>query len=467
MTIKKTEIIIEIQGSNCFLRKEIKLMLLAGNGRLITQNSARPLIENGCVAIDGSTIAEIGSTAELRAKYKDAEFIDAKGKIIMPGLINTHHHIYSSFARGMALDGETGADFIGILEKLWWRLDKKLTLEDTKYSAYSTLIDCIKNGVTTVFDHHASPFYAKDSLFTIGEVSKELGIRSCLCYEVSDRDGEAVLKDGIKENVDFIKYADSDEQDMLKGMFGLHASFTLSDSSLEKCRQAVEGLNAGFHVHAAEGIDDLYDSLRKYGKRVVQRLLDFDILGEKSIAVHCIHTNGLEMDILKDTKTNVVHNPESNMGNAVGCSPVIEMMRRGVRVGLGTDGYTSDMFESMKVANIIHKHHLCDPRAAWSEVPQMLFVNNREIAKKYFKRTVGILEEGAYADLIIADYNPHTPMLDSNINSHILFGMTGRSVETTIINGKVLMKERKLLIVDEEEIIRKSREVAAKLWKRV
>ncbi len=442
-------------------------MLLVGNGRLITQNSTNPLIEDGCIAIAGNVIAEVGSTMELRRKYKDAEFIDAKGRVIMPGLINTHHHIYSSFARGMALDGEPGANFTEILEKLWWRLDKKLMLEDTKYSAYSTLIDCIKNGVTTVFDHHASPFSAKDSLFTIGEVRKELGLSSNLCYEVSDRDGEAVLREGIEENVNFIKYANTDEQDMVKGMFGLHASFTLSDNSLDKCREAMEGLNAGYHVHTAEGIDDLYDSLRKYGKRVVQRLLDFDILGEKSIAVHCIHANGMEMEILKATKTNVVHNPESNMGNAVGCSPVIEMMRRGVRVGLGTDGYTSDMFESMKVANIIHKHHLCDPRVAWGEVPQMLFENNREIAKAYFKRPVGVLEEGAYADVIIVDYNPHTPMTAANINGHILFGMTGRSVDTTIVNGKVLMKERKLVDLDEEEIFSKSREVAQKLWKRI
>jgi putative selenium metabolism protein SsnA len=442
-------------------------MILVGNGKVITQNAAKPLIESGCIAIDGNIIAEVGSTIELKSKYKDAEFIDAKGKVIMPGLINTHHHIYSSFARGMALDGEPGVNFTDILEKLWWRLDKKLTLEDTKYSAYSTLVDCIKNGVTTVFDHHASPFYAKDSLFTIGEVSKELGLRSCLCYEVSDRDGENILKAGIEENINFIKYANNDEQDMLKGMFGLHASFTLSDKSLDKCKEAMQGVNAGYHVHTAEGIDDLYDSLNKYGKRVIERLLDFDILGEKSIAVHCIHTNGLEMDILKATKTNVVHNPESNMGNAVGCSPVIEMMRRGIRVGLGTDGYTSDMFESMKVANIIHKHHLCDPRVAWGEVPKMLFKNNREIAKTYFSKPVGVLEEGAYADLIIVDYNPHTPMTEANINSHVLFGMTGRSVDTTIVNGKVLMKERKLLIADEEEIFSKSREAAEKLWRRI
>lgn len=442
-------------------------MLLIGNGTVITQDPDKPLIDDGCVALDGDIIAEVGNTAEMRKKYSDGEFIDAMGKIIMPGLINTHHHIYSSFARGMILDGEAGANFIGILEKLWWRLDKKLTLEDVKFSAYATLLECIKNGVTTVFDHHASPYSVKDSLFTIGEVGKELGVRCCLCYEVSDRDGEDILREGIEENISFIKYANKNEQDMLKGMFGLHASFTLSDESLNKCTEAMAGIDAGYHVHTAEGLDDVFDSLKKYGKRVVQRLLDFNILGEKSIAVHCVHVSGLEMDILKDTKTNVVHNPESNMGNAVGSPPVVEMMRRGIRVGLGTDGYTSDMFESMKVANILHKHNLSDPRVAWKEVPKMLFENNREIAAAYFRKPVGILKEGAYGDVIVVDYKPHTPLNKDNINSHILFGMMGASVNTTIINGKVLMRDRKVLTADEGEIITKSREVAEKLWKRI
>ncbi|MGI5997802.1 MAG: putative aminohydrolase SsnA [Lutispora sp.] len=442
-------------------------MLLIGNGTVITQNPDRPLLDDGCVAIDDGIIVQVGNTTDIREKYSAGEFIDAMGKIIMPGLINTHHHIYSSFARGMILDGEAGANFIGILEKLWWRLDRKLTLEDVKHSAYSTLLECIKNGVTTVFDHHASPHSVKDSLFTIGEVSKKLGVRCCLCYEVSDRDGEAIMREGIEENISFIKHANKNDQDMLKGMFGLHASFTLSDESLNKCAEAMAGIDAGYHVHTAEGLDDVYDSLKKYGKRVVQRLFDFNILGEKSIAVHCVHINGLEMDILKDTRTNVVHNPESNMGNAVGSPPVIEMMRRGIRVGLGTDGYTSDMFESMKVANILHKHNLSDPRVAWAEVPKMLFESNREIAATYFDKPVGILKEGAYGDVIVVDYKPHTPLNKNNINSHILFGMMGASVNTTIINGKVLMRDRKVLVTDEGEIISKSREVAEKLWKRV
>ena len=441
--------------------------MIIGNGRVITRDEENPYIENGAVVIRDNTIIAVGDYSVLKEKYKEEEFIDAKGKVIMPGLINTHMHIYSAFARGMAGKGPASKNFTDILENLWWRLDKGLTLEDTKYSAYTTYLDCIKNGVTTVFDHHASPYSVEGSLFTIGDVAKELGVRTCLCYETSDRDGEEILKAGIKENINFIKKYNNVNEDMLKGMFGMHAAFTLSDKSLDMCREVMEGLDAGYHIHTSEGIDDLYDSLRNHGKRVVERLMDFDILSDKTIAVHCVHVNSREMEILKQTNTNVVHNPESNMGNAVGCSPVLEFIKRGINVGLGTDGYTSDMMESIKVGNIIHKHNLCDPNVGFNEISSMVFDNNRKISAKYFNKEVGTLKEGAYGDVIIVDYNPLTPLNENNINGHIIFGMSGRCVTDTIINGKVVMRNRVINKVDEEKIFSKSRELAQKLWERI
>lgn len=442
-------------------------MILVGNGRLITKNEQNPYMDDGCVVIEGNVIKEIGSTKEMKEKYSDHEFIDANKKIIMPGLINTHMHIYSSFARGMAVPGKPSKNFMEILENLWWRLDKKLTLEDTKYSAYATYIDCIKNGVTTVFDHHASPFAIEGSLFTIKDVAKDLGVRTNLCYEVSDRDGLKTIDQGIEENVNFIKFAQNDESDMVKGMFGLHAAFTLSDETLEKCANEMANLDAGYHVHTAEGIDDVIINKEKYNKKVVQRLNDFNVLNDKTIAVHCIHIDSEEMELIKENKSFVVHNPESNMGNAVGCAPVVHLLNKGITVGLGTDGYTSDMFESLKVANIIHKHQLRDPRVGWAEAPTMLFENNRKIASKHYKKDLGVLKEGAYADVIVVDYIPHTPLNENTENGHIIFGMTGRSVDTTIINGKVLMKNRILLNIDEESILAKSREMSNKLWDRI
>ncbi|MCF2625673.1 putative aminohydrolase SsnA [Fusobacterium perfoetens] len=441
--------------------------MILTNGRVITQDQNNPYIENGAVVIKKEKIVAIGNTEEILKKYPDEEIIDVENKIIMPGIINTHHHIYSAFARGMASKGKAPKDFIEILEGLWWKIDKKLTLEDLKYSAYTTYIDCIKNGVTTVFDHNASPYAVKNSLFTIANVAQKLGLRTCLCYEVSDRDGEEILKDGIDENINFIKEYNNNSQNMIKGMFGLHAAFTLSDESLAMCREKMKGINAGYHVHVAEGKADLEDSLKKYGKRVVERLNEFGILGKKTLAVHCIHVDDNELNILKNTDTYVVHNPESNMGNAVGCQPFLKLFEKGIITGLGTDGYTSDMFESMKVANIIHKHVNQNPSVAWGEVPEAMFKNNRKIAGEYFEGELGILKEGALADVIVVDYDPLTPLTENNINSHILFGMMGRSVVTTIINGKVVMKDRKLIEIDEKEIFKQSRTVAQKLWDRM
>lgn len=442
-------------------------MFIIGNGRLITHDQSKPFFHNGAVAVEGNKVVETGTTEEIKNKYPEAEFIDAKGQLIMPGMINTHHHIYSAFARGMASTGPAPKNFVDILENMWWKVDKNLGLEDVKYSALTTYIDSVKNGVTTVFDHHASPMAAKDSLFTIAEAAKEIGIRTCLCYEVSDRDGMDILEEGIKENTDFIRHYNNKDQNMIKGMFGMHASFTLSSESLDKCVKAMEGLDAGYHVHTAEAIDDLYDCQEKYGERVVERLNKYGLLGDKSIAVHCIHVDDNEMNILKENGTQVVHNPESNMGNAVGCSPALDLIAKGINVGLGTDGYTSDMFESMKVANIIHKHVKADPAVAWGETPQMLFENNRRIVAKYFEGNIGVLKEGAAADIIVAEYDPLTPMNETNYSSHILFGLMGRSVNTTIIDGKIVMKDRKLVGVDEQEIMRRSREHAEKMWQRL
>lgn len=441
--------------------------MILKNGRVITQDKDRPYIEDGAVVIEGNKIIAVDTTENILAKYKEEDIIDVDGKVIMPGFINTHHHIYSAFVRGMASSGKPNENFLEILENLWWKIDKKLSLEDLKYSAYTTYIDCIKKGVTTVFDHNASPFAVTGSLDSIADAAKDLGLRTCLCYEVSDRDGEKIAQEGIDENINFIKKYNTDEQNMIKGMFGLHASFTLSDETLRKCDEELKGLNAGYHVHVAEGIDDLEQCLEKYGKRVVERLRDMNILGDKTIAVHCIHVTDDELNILRDTNTMVVHNPESNMGNAVGCQPFLELHQKGITIGLGTDGYTSDMTESMKVANIIHKHVKQNPSVAWGEVPVSMFENNRKIAQKYFSGDLGILRAGALADVIVVDYDPLTPMNENNINSHILFGFTGKDVVTTIIDGKVIMQDRKLVGINEKEIFKTSREVAKKLWDRM
>lgn len=437
-------------------------MLVIGNGRLVTRDPGNPFYENGAVAMEGTVIKKVGTTEEIKKEYPEAEYVDAKGGVIMPAFINTHEHIYSAMARGLSINNYNPNGFLEILDGMWWTIDRHLTNEQTRQSARATYLDSIKNGVTTVFDHHASFGEIHNSLFAIEDAAKEMGIRTCLCYEVSDRDGLDKAKAAVMENAAWIKHALADDTDMLAGMMGMHAQFTISDETMELAA-ANKPAEVGYHIHVAEGIEDLHDCLKKHGKRIVDRLMDCNILGSKTLLAHCIYVNPHEMQLIKDTDTMVVHNPESNMGNACGCPPTMEIVHRGILTGLGTDGYTHDMTESFKVANVLHKHHLCDPGAAWGEVPQMLFEGNARIANRYFKKQLGVLKEGAAADVIVTDYYPLTPMNAGNVNGHILFGMTGRSVVTTVCNGKVLMKDRELIGIDEEKVMAEVRAEAHKL----
>jgi len=438
---------------------------LVGNSILITLGKENKVIKDGAVLIEGNIIKDIGTTVELKKKKFD-RFIDASGKVMMPGMINTHMHLYSTFARGMALKDESPSNFVEILERLWWRLDKALTQDGVYYSALIPLIDCIKSGTTTIVDHHASPFACKGSLDLIAKAMRETGIRGCLCYETSDRDGPEIAETGIEENERFIKLCRKERDELLSGTFGLHASFTLSDETLTKCVKVAKKLGVGFHVHVAEDKADVDDSLKKYKKRVIERLDDLGVLGPKTIAAHCVHIDAREMDILKKTRANVVHNPESNMGNAVGCAPVLEMIGKDITVGLGTDGFTSSMFAELRVANILHKLIKGDPRVGYGEVMKMCFTNNPKIVRNFFPKPLGEISPGAYADLILVDYLPPTPLSADNFLGHLLFGISSAVVDTTIVNGKVLMQNRKLVGLDEAAIAQRASELASELWER-
>jgi len=220
----------------------------------------------------------------------------------------------------------------------------------------------------------------------------------------------------------------------------------------------------GFHIHVAEGMNDVYDSLRNYGCRPLNRLLYNGILGEKTLLGHCIHVSPAEMDILRQTSTMVVNNPESNMGNAVGCAPALQMLERGIPVGMGTDAYTHDMLESLKVFLLIQRHNAALPNVGWGEAMAMLFDNNRQIAAKYFRKSLGVLKRGAAADVIVMDYPAFTPFSEANADGHILFGMMGRSCRTTIINGRVLYRDRTFVDIDEERINAWTLEQSRRLW---
>jgi putative selenium metabolism protein SsnA len=439
--------------------------MLITNATLITWGNPNQILENHALYLQGDRISDLGPDAELRSRYPDAPTLDARGQYVMPGSICAHTHFYGAFARGMAVPGDPLEDFPEILSRLWWRLDKALTLDDVRYSALVCLVDAVKHGTTTLIDHHASPNAIEGSLDVIASAVTQASLRACLCYEVTDRDGPERAQAGIAENLRFIKSQAAKPNPQLAATFGLHASLSLLDHTLKECRAAYDG---GFHVHVAEHEADEYDSLKKSGTRVVDRLNRFGILGAQSIAAHCVHIDAREAALLCDTRTSVTHQPRSNMNNAVGAADVEGLLRLGVRVCLGNDGFSNAMWEEWKAAYLYHKAAHRDPRRMRGDtIAGMAVTNNAELANSFFSQAaLGVLAPGAFADLIFVDYHPITPLTAGNLPWHIVFGFESSMVTTTICGGKVLMKDRQLLFLDEAEIAAKSREQAAKVWER-
>ena len=438
--------------------------MLITNATLITWEANNQILEDHALLIENDRIKEIGKSSDLKKRYPEIEWLDARGQYVMPGNICAHTHFYGAYARGMAIPGPAPKDFPEILQKLWWPLDRSLDAESIQYSVLPCLVDAIKHGTTTLIDHHASPNAIDGSLDIIAKEVETAGLRAVLCYEVTDRDGEEKMKAGIQENVRFRMRAKSP---LLAGTFGLHASLTLSDSTLDLCRQAVPD-NMGFHVHTAEHESDEYDSLNKSGLRVIDRLHKHNILGPNTITAHGVHFDAREIQTLVETGTWLSHQPRSNMNNGVGAAPIESMLRAGIKVCLGNDGFTNAMWDEWKAAYLLHKAQHRDPRRMnGSDVAQMAIYNNAALANVFFpSATIGQLIPGAFADIIFVDYQPNTPLSAGNLPWHIIFGVQQSMVTTTIVGGKVLMKDRELLTLDEQEISAKAREIAPKVWER-
>ncbi len=443
--------------------------MLITHVRIATLGSTPTLIEDGALLIRADAIADIGSTAALLARYPEEERWDGGGQLALPAALCAHTHFYGAMARGWAYPGPAATCFGEILERLWWRLDKGLTEEDIYLSAQVCLIDAIRHGTTTLIDHHASPNAIAGSLDILAQAVDEAGVRGALCYEVTDRDGPERAAAGIAENVRFLERLRRQPHPRLGASFGLHASLTLSAATLAAAVEAAQGLETGFHIHAAEGREDVDNSLRKSGRRVIERLYAAGILGPRTLVAHAVHVNADEIALLAETGTWVTHQPRSNMNNAVGVAPVEAMLARGVKVALGNDGFSNNMFAEMKTAYLVHKLAQNDPRAMpGDQVMRLAFDANAALARLFWpEQTLGVLAPGASADLILLDCHPTTPLTAENLPWHLLFGYEASMITATVCAGKVLMRDRQLLTLDEEAITARSRENAARLWQRL
>jgi len=410
--------------------------MILTNARILTFDAANRVLDSGSVEISGT-----GIHACVPRSLPSTDTIDCHGKLLMPALINCHTHLYSTLARGLTLPGPAPRDFSQILKKLWWRLDRALTPDDIYYSALIGLIDSAKNGVGTVIDHHSSPNACAGSLDLIAQAFHEVGLRGAVCYETSDRNGPHQAREGILENIRFIERRP--RNGLVSAAFGLHASFTLSDKTLRQCVEANESLGAGFHIHVAEDRSDA---------GAVKRLRDHGILDKRTLAAHCVHISAADRKTLARLRVNVVHNPQSNCNNAVGTANLPALFREGVLTGLGSDGCSPRMWDEFKTAFHVQKLRARDPRVAYAEAYAAAFLNNREIVKKVFGMDIGRIEAGAKADLILVDYYPPTPMSSSNLFGHLLYGIANAPIDSLIVDGRYVVKDKQLVNVDEARV---------------
>ncbi len=436
--------------------------LLIKNGVVVTLNHDDDMIAGGSVYIEDDTIVDAGVFPD--DQYPADREIDAGGNLVMPGLINAHHHLYSTFARGFTPPGEPARNFKEILERLWWKLDRALDPEDVYYSALIAVMYAARAGCTTIIDHHASPSCADGSLDLVEKAFREVGLNGCLCYEVSDRNEQG---HGIEENERFIRKCRETDDDQITALFGLHALMTLSTPTLERCSEIGHELDTGFHAHVAEAEIDVDIAYEKYQRRVMDRFNDFGIPGPQTIFAHGIHFGAREMDLLKTTDSILVNNPESNMNNGLGITPILELLQRGVPVGLGTDGMSSHMISQARALYLLQRAYRRDPRVAFVEAAEILLKNNREICNRIFKKPRGTLTPGALADVIIPDYVPFTPLNKDTFYGHLLYGLSFARVGTTIARGRIIVENGRMTGIDEEAVRAHCVERAKGVWSRI
>jgi len=442
--------------------------MLITNATVITWGRPNRILADHALHIADGKIAELGPTTDLLRRHAGAERIDARGRFVMPGNINTHGHFYGAFSRGMSIPGEQPFNLPTILHKLWWPFDRALTPEDTRYSTLVGLVDAIKHGTTTLFDHQSSPNFIDGSLDAIAEEVDRAGVRAVLCFEVTDRDGDDRAVAGIEENVRFYRRCVNSEVagGRVASNIGAHAAMTVTEATFARLREATPA-EAGFHIHVAEHEYDEYRSLEMAGIRSVDRLYRHGLLNDKTIVAHAVHLDAGEVRLLAETGANVSHQPRSNMNTGTGIAELESYARAGVATCIGTDGLSNAMWKEWEAACLVPKlKHRDARRMPPDRVIESAVYGGAALASRYYPASVGVIEPGAFADLIFVDYHPPTPLTTENLAAHIIFGFDESMVTTTIVGGEVLMRDRTLLTLDEEEITAKSREVAADLWKR-
>jgi putative selenium metabolism protein SsnA len=411
-----------------------------------------PEVVSADVVLAGDRIADVGAAPPGLARR------DCSGTLIVPGNVCAHHHLYSALSRGMPYHLAPPVTFTEILQRVWWRLDRALDEQAIRASALRGGLDALRAGTTTIVDHHASPNAIDGSLDIIAEVLEQLGVRSVLCYEVSDRDGPERAAAGIAENRRFLTRPPG----LTRGMVGAHASFTLSDDTLAQLVDVADRGGAGVHIHVAEDAADQVDAVARSGLGVVDRLVRAGVVTGDALLAHCVHVAAPELRAVADAGATVVCNARSNMNNSVGHSPFNHV---GHGVALGTDGIGGDMFTESQVGYFRAREAEAGTAGSWPLV--RLADGARFAGRVHGEPLLGTLRPGAPADLVVLDYPTPTPVTADNLAGHWAFGLSPGQVRDVFVAGEAVIEDRRSTRVDEREVAAAGAEEAERLWARM
>ncbi len=437
---------------------------LIKGGTVVTMDGERRIIEDGAVAIEGKEIVEVGPASELEANHPEKEAIDADGKVIMPGFVNAHNHMYSMLLRNIDLS-DWPEDFGDTLTLWWWpKVEDTCTREDAYAGTLLAASEMLKRGITTTADTVEAPNAVPGVLDKVAAAIEETGIRALICFEASERISAENGLLGHQENVDFFKRWNSRGDTRIQGSLSIHTPFSSSPEFIKRVRGDASNLGARIQVHIAQSIYEVEFIKTHFDKAgSIFHLNELGFLGPDVTAAHCIHISEREIDILADTGTNVSFNVKSNTKFPVGIAPVREMLEKGVNVGIGLDGDGSDildMFELMVHSSYMLRSIYLDPATFTAgQALEMATINGARALG--LGDEIGSLEAGKKADIILVnltDALQFTPVHD--VLEALVFSARGTDVDTVLVDGQIVVKDKRLMTVDEEKVILKARKQA-------
>jgi 5-methylthioadenosine/S-adenosylhomocysteine deaminase len=436
--------------------------LLVRGGVAVTMDENRRVIQAAAVAVVDGMISAVGPMDEISKGFAPHEVIDARGCLVMPGLICSHTHLYGIALRGSMLNITPPSDFLQILQRIWWPADEALTNEDAYATSLAAGAESLLNGTTCYADTYSAPNAIEGSLDQIAKASNEVGIRGLVSFEATERRSEKEGARGLEESLRFIARRD---RGRAMGMISLHASFTVSDGLISRGVEASRKRRVPLTIHVAEGPNDGYHNMERYGKRTVERLRDQGLLSRRSVLAHCVHLDEKEIGLVSKSGASIAHNPMSNMLNAVGAAPLPQMLEAGVNVGLGNDGYVFDMFENMRAAYLLQRAVRRNPN--WPSPLQVVEMCTVNAAKAYGLASLGSLARGKRADLIIVRPTFMATPYSGSVYGYIVNGLRGADVRDVVVDGEVVVRNKKLTRIDMAKAQARVLKAMGRLWARL